>query len=409
MIYTQPVIAESVDIEPLSPFNAFSKPRLPDKITVYDSTLRDGEQMPGVRFSLEQKTAIARKLDEVGVHQVEAGFPAVSDSERESVKAVAGLGLDAEILCLARTKEEDIDVAMACDVDMVLLFIATSELHMRYKLKMTWEQVLERAVLATEYCRDHGMKISMSTEDSTRSDAGRILELYKACEEAGACRIGVTDTLGCASPEAISNLIGEVRRGTKTPISAHLHNDFGLAVTNAIAALSSGAEAVATTVGGIGERAGNVSLEQLVMVLKNLYGRDIGIATEGLTALGEIVFRSAGVQMPVTQPWIGSNAFSHESGIHVAAVLNCPMTYECVPPEQVGNRRRLVLGKHSGTAIVSSRLMERGVVASQEEICGIVREIKRAGEEHGRVSDEEFWAIVRKAIDRQVDRDGCGE
>ena len=393
--------------EALSPFNAISRRSLPSNITVYDSTLRDGEQMPGVRFNTEQKVAIARKLDEIGVHQIEAGFPAVSASEERSVKMVSSLGLDAEILCLARTKEEDIDAAARCDIDMVLLFIATSDIHMRYKLKLSRDKVLERAVWATEYGRDHGMKVSMSTEDSTRSDLGFMLELYRACENAGACRIGITDTLGCAAPEAISCIVEEVRRETSTPISAHLHNDFGLALPNSFAALSSGAEAIATTVGGLGERAGNVPLEQLVMALNSLYGRDIGISTEGLTDLGDLVFEFAGVNMPANQPWIGPNAFSHESGIHVAAVLNCPMTYESVPPEAVGNRRRLVLGKHSGTAIVLSRLDERGVSASQEKICEIVREIKRLGEKQGRVSDNEFWAIVDRMKNRSESSDAA--
>ena len=393
--------------EALSPFNAISRRSLPSNITVYDSTLRDGEQMPGVRFNTEQKVAIARKLDEIGVHQIEAGFPAVSASEQRSVKTVSSLGLDAEILCLARTKEEDIDAAAKCDVDMVLLFIATSDIHMRYKLKLSRDKVLEKAVQATEYGRDHGLKVSMSTEDSTRSDLRLMQELYRACENAGACRIGITDTLGCATPEAISCIVGEVRRETSAPISAHLHNDFGLALPNSFAALSSGAEAIATTVGGLGERAGNVPLEQLVMALNSLYGRDIGISTEGLTDLGDLVFEFAGVNMPANQPWIGPNAFSHESGIHVAAVLNCPMTYESVPPEAVGNRRRLVLGKHSGTAIVLSRLDERGVSASQEKICEIVREIKRLGEKQGRVSDNEFWAIVDRMKNRSESSDAA--
>jgi len=409
MLYTPLQIAHPVNLDPMSMFNAVTELRLPEKVTVYDSTLRDGEQMPGVRFDTEQKIAIARKLDEIGVHQIEAGFPAVSQSESESVRAVTSLGLDADILCLARTMDGDIDAAARCDVDLVLLFIATSELHLRYKLRSTREQVLEKAVRATEYAKAHGLKVSMSTEDSTRSDLGFMLEIYRQCEAAGAVRIGMTDTLGCASPEGVSHLVKGIRAGTSAPISAHLHNDFGLAVANSIAALSSGAEAVATTVGGIGERAGNVSLEQLVMALRNLYNRDIGISMEGLTELGELVFGFAGIKMPLNQPWIGPNAFSHESGIHVAAVLNCPMTYECVSPETVGNRRRLVLGKHSGTAIVLNRLAERGVSASQEQICDIVREIKRMGERQGRVSDEEFWSIVDKTLSKNRDAHGCQE
>ncbi|UCE91685.1 MAG: homoaconitate hydratase [Methanobacteriota archaeon] len=393
----------------LSCFNTSMRPQLPEHIVVYDSTLRDGEQMAGVRFSQEQKLTVATKLDEIGVHQIEAGFPAVSQVELDSVRAISQLGLEADVLCLARTLEDDIDAVLKCDVDMVLLFIATSELHMRYKLKMTSEEVLERAVRATEYAMSHGLTVSMSTEDSTRSDIQLMLELYRRCEESGATRIGITDTIGCAAPWAISHIVSKVADHTDLPVSAHLHNDFGLALPNALAALTSGAQAVATTVGGIGERAGNVPLEQLVMVLKTLCGRDIGISTEGLTDLVRTVYGFAGLSMPANQPWTGSNAFSHESGIHVAAVLNCPLTYECVPPESVGNRRRLVLGKHSGTAIVKSRLEERGITPSQERICDIVREIKRLGERQGRVSDDQFWRVVEEIMSPPDNRRPCSE
>jgi isopropylmalate/homocitrate/citramalate synthase len=365
--------------------------------------------MPGVRFTLDSKIAIARKLDEAGVHQIEAGFPAVSESEKEAVKRISSLGLDADILCLSRTLEQDIDAAAQCDVDMVLLFIATSDLHLKYKLKFTREQVLDKAVHAVEYASAHGLRVSMSSEDSTRSDMGFMVEFFRRCEDAGAVRLGITDTLGCASPDAVRRIVAKVRESTTKPVSAHLHNDFGLAVANSVAALSAGAEAIATTVGGLGERAGNVSLEQLVMTLKHLYGRDIGIRTEKFTDLARLVFESSGIPMPVTQPWVGPHAFSHESGIHVAAVLNCPLTYECVDPDEVGNRRRLVLGKHSGTNIVRSRLDERGITASQEQICDIVRAIKKAGESRGRVSDEEFWDMVREILGRQVPNPDCVE
>jgi methanogen homocitrate synthase len=384
----------------VSPFNVASKVSLPEKIVIYDSTLRDGEQMPGVHFTADQKRSIAVKLAEIGVHQIEVGFPAVSDEEKKSVKAIAELGLDSDILCLARTTQSDIDAAADCDVDMILLFIATSDLHMRFKLKMSREEVLRRIVTSLEYAHSRGLKVSLSTEDSTRSDLDFLLEVYGESEKAKAARLGITDTLGCAGPEAISYLVRKVRERTSTPLSVHLHNDFGLAVVNSIAALNNGAQAITTTVGGIGERAGNVSLEQFVMVLKHLYKRDIGIRTEGLTDLTKYVFEAAKFPMPPNQPWVGPNAFSHESGIHVAAVLNCPLTYECLDPEQVGNRRRLVLGKHSGTALVK-------VSATQEQICDIVRAIKRAGEDHGRVSDEEFWKLVDQAMTKDGKNPDC--
>lgn len=388
----------------VSPYNVASAPKIPQKVTIYDSTLRDGEQMPGVHFTADQKISIAMKLDEVGVHQIEAGFPAVSDEERRTVKKIAKLGLDADVICLARTVNSDIDAAADCDVDMVLLFIATSEIHLNYKLRMTREEVLKRVVNSLDYAHALGLKASLSTEDSTRSDLGFLLEVYRESEKSHAARLGITDTLGCAGPAAISYLVKKVRDATKTPLSAHLHNDFGLAVANSIAALSSGAEAITTTVGGIGERSGNVPLEQFVMALKHLYKKDIGINTAELTELCKMVFSYARQPMPANQPWVGANAFSHESGIHVAAVLNCPMTYECVDPEEVGNKRRLVFGKHSGTALVKNRLDQWKVSATQDQICDIVRRIKSAGEDHGRVSDYEFWTIVRDIMDLKTDK-----
>ena len=387
----------------VSPYNVVALPKLPEKIIIYDSTLRDGEQMPGVHFTPDQKVAIATKLAEIGVPQIEAGFPAVSDEEKRTVKKIAGLGLSSEVICLARTLQADIDAAAACDVDMVLLFIATSDLHLEYKLDMTRDEVIKRVQNSLDYARALGLKASLSTEDSTRSDINFLLEVYKASEQAHAARLGITDTVGCAGPDAISYLVRKIRAATKTPLSAHLHNDFGLAAGNSIAALSNGAEAIATTVGGIGERAGNVPLEQFVMILKHLFKKDLGIRTEEFTELTKMVYSYAKLEVPANQPFIGSNAFSHESGIHVDAVLNCPMTYEPVNPEEVGNRRRLILGKHSGTAIVKVRLEEMGLDASQEQICDIVRAIKKAGEDHGRVSDFEFFKLVEDVLGKKED------
>src|SRR4030042_468006 len=212
----------------VSPYNAASRLKLPDKIVIYDSTLRDGEQMPGVQFTMAQKVAIARKLAAVGVPQIEAGFPAVSEQEKEIVKAIVGLGLSSEILCLARTTQSDIDAAAECDVDMVLLFIATSDIHMRYKLKMTKEDVIRRAVMSVEYAHARGLKTSLSTEDSTRSDVLFLKEMYRVCESAGASRLGITDTHACAGPEAISFLVRKMRDTTTLPLSGHLQHDFGL-------------------------------------------------------------------------------------------------------------------------------------------------------------------------------------
>jgi isopropylmalate/citramalate/homocitrate synthase-like protein len=386
----------------ISPYNfmkgVMDNRAMPKKITVYDSTLRDGEQTPGISFTQDQKITIARKLDEVGVSQIEAGFPAVSKEEKSAVKAVKNEGLSAEILSLSRLRREDIDACLDCDIDMILLFIASSEIHIKYKLRMTEEGVLEETSSMVQYAKDHGLKTSFSTEDSTRTHYEFLKKINSVAEESGADRIGLTDTVGCITPEGMRNLAARVRQDLKTPFSIHLHNDFGLALANALAGVECGASAVTTTVNGIGERGGNLALEEFVVAMMVLYTRDLGIETSGLKELSDLVARLSGMRIPKNKPLVGANAFSHESGIHVAATLDCPMTYEAIPPGFVGNKRRLVLGKHSGKAVVRERLAEKGIEATEDQVCDILRDIKIIGEEKGRVSNRKFWEIVKKRM-----------
>lgn len=354
--------------------------------------------MPGIRFTIAQKVKIASMLMDAGVPQIEAGFAAVSDEERKAIKAITRLGGDSEILSLARTKKGDIDAALACDVDLVLLFIATSDLHLKKKLRMTEGDVIEATASSVEYAKAHGLKVAFSSEDTTRSDRGFLRRVYSTAAKSGADRLGITDTLGCATPEIIEELVEFVTGISRLPVSVHLHNDFGLALANAIVAVDAGAKAVATTVCGFGERAGNVPLEQFAMAMKHLYGTDLGIKTEKLTPIARKVSEYAGIKLPPTQPWVGDNAFAHESGIHVAAVLRDPETYEFLPPEVVGNSRRIVMGKHSGRSLISARLQERRIDASSEQLDGIFRKVKKLGERNGNVSDREFWAIVKEVM-----------
>jgi methanogen homocitrate synthase len=388
----------------VSPYNfkrgILDKGAIPKKITVYDSTLRDGEQMPGVSFKKSEKIAIARKLDDIGVSQIEAGFPAVSKEEERTVKAVKKEGLNAEILALSRLRKEDIDICIDCDIDMILLFIASSPLHIKYKLRMTEEEVLDKTGEMVQYTKDHGLKTSFSTEDSTRTDFRFLKKLNYEAEKHGAERIGLTDTVGCITPEGMRYLAAKVKESLKTPFSIHLHNDFGLALANALVGVHCGASAVATTVNGIGERGGNLALEEFVVAMKVLYNKDLGIDTTGLKELSELVAKLSGIKLPKNKPLVGQHAFSHESGIHVAATLECPMTYEPIPPGFVGNKRKLVLGKHSGKTVVRDRLEEKGIEATEEEICDILREIKIIGEQKGRVSSRELWEVVKKHVKR---------
>jgi len=390
----------------VSPFNILPENLkdlcLADDITIYDSTLRDGEQMPGISFSPEQKLSIAKKLDEIGIPEIEAGFPAVSKTELESVKTIANAGLKAKILVLSRLKKQDIDAAIKSDADIVLLFIGSSPLHLKYKLHCSEEEIKEMIVESIEYAKDHGIIPSFSTEDSTRTPMDFLEELVMLAYEIGASRIGFTDTVGCATPQAIKYLFSHMRKLVPTAFSAHLHNDFGLGLINAITALSSGAKHVCTTINGWGERAGNVPLEQLVMSLKYLYNKDLGIDTTKLKDLSETVSNFTGIPIPKTQPFVGDNIFSHESGIHAAAILENPSTYEPVSPQVVGNRRNIVLGKHSGKHVIKKILKEYDLDVDETTLSEYVLQIKQLGEQKNHLSKGEIIKLINKVKEGQT-------
>jgi methanogen homocitrate synthase len=382
----------------VSPYNleaeVVKERELPEGIKVYDTTLRDGEQMPGVSFNREQKLALARKMDELNVHQIEAGFPIVSEEETKTVKAIANEGLDSDILALTRLRKEEVELAASCDVDMALVFIASSDVHIKYKLKYSCEEILDCVTEVLDYAKDYNMKINFSTEDSTRTDLKRLLKFYTIAVKAKVDRIGITDTVGCITPEGLAYLVNQIKEEYAMPMAIHLHNDFGLALANALAGVSAGATAVATTVGGIGERAGNVPLEQFVVAMKVLYGYDMGIDTTGLKDLYDMVHEYSGVQNSPNQPLMGDNMFAHESGMHIAAILKQPVTYECIPPELVGGTRKLLMGKHTGSTYIRKRLEEKNIGATPQEIDTILKEIKVLGEFKGKVTENEFWEIV---------------
>lgn len=366
---------------------------LPDTITIYDSTLRDGEQMPGVSYSIDQKLAIAKTLDDMNIPEIEVGFPAISEEEQHTIKTIANEGLSAKTLVLSRLKKEDVDAARKADADLVLLFIASSPLHLQYKLHCSKEKIKELMEQTITYAMDHGMATSFSTEDSTRSDLHFLEELVTTAFELDVERIGFTDTLGCATPQTIDFLYSHMRGLIPTPFSAHLHNDFGLALPNALAALNAGATHVCTTVNGWGERAGNVSLEQLVMTLQVLYDIDLGVDTSKFYELSQMLAKFTGKNLSPTQPFVGDQAFSHESGIHVAAMLEHQRTYEAIPPELVGNKRQFILGKHTGKHLVKTLLDNKNIDVDDQTLMQITQTIKNYGAKHGGVTEEDLEAI----------------
>jgi isopropylmalate/citramalate/homocitrate synthase-like protein len=346
---------------------------LPKRVYIFDTTLRDGDQTPSVSFTVEEKLIIARQLDRLGVDIIEAGFPITSRGEEEAVSRIAKEGLKARICALARPVRGDIDRALDCGVDYIRIFIATSDLHMRHKLMMTREEVKGRITEGIEYAKDHGVTIEFSPEDATRTEVAFLKEVCAVAVEAGADKIDVPDTVGAMTPRDFYHLVSEVKEVVDIPISVHCHNDFGLATANSLAAVEVGAEQVHVCVNGLGERAGNASLEEVVVNLIAHYGAETGIDPSRIAETSELVERLSGIQLPPNTPIVGENAFTYESGIHVHGILGHPRTYELLTPEFVGRSRRIIVGKHTGRHAVRAILEEIGLRPG-EELNAIVEE-----------------------------------
>ncbi len=379
----------------ISHYNKETELTFPEDITIYDTTLRDGEQTPGVCFSFDEKLEIARKLDQFKIHQIEAGFPIVSEKEKDSVKAIANEGLNATILGLTRTKIADIDAALDCDVDGIITFVGTSDIHLDHKMHITRQDAINLCETAVDYAKDHGLFVAFSAEDATRTDIDFLKRIYGKAQECGADRVHIADTTGAITPQGIDYMVRELVEDMNIDIAVHLHNDFGLAVINSITGVLAGAKAVSTTVNGIGERAGNASLEELIMAMKILYGKDYGFKTKYIKELSDLVSKASGLVIPYSKPVVGNNVFRHESGIHVDAVIEEPLCYEPYLPELVGQKRQLVLGKHSGCRAVRAKLSECELDVSDEELIEIVRQVKKQREEGKYINDKVFRQIVK--------------
>jgi 2-isopropylmalate synthase len=369
-----------------------------NKIRIFDTTLRDGEQSPGVSITPEQKVQIAVKLDQLGVDAIEAGFPIVSQGEIQAIKSIKKAGLNAEICGLARALIHDIDTVIACDLNYVHTFIATSDIHMQYKLKMSPEQVIQKAVQAVDYAKSHGLQVEFSAEDATRSDIAFLTKVFRAVGEAGADRIDIPDTVGYATPEFISYLVRTLRENISVPISLHCHNDFGLAVANSIAGINAGATCAHVTVNGLGERAGNASLEEFVMALQCLYKKEHNIHTKLLFETSKSVSNIMGMAVQANKAIIGENAFGHESGIHTHGILNNPLTYEPIDPEMVGRKRWLQAGKHAGSHGIRAMLGDFGIECTDNQLHKIVERQKILADKGKSISTSELLSIAGEVV-----------
>ncbi len=370
---------------------------------MFDTTLRDGEQSPGTSFSYDDKREIASLLDEMGTHVIEAGFPVNSDAEFEAVRDIAS-STQTTTCGLARVVEKDVEAALDSGVELVHVFASTSDVQIEDSMHSTREEVAQRAVESVERVKAAGAECMFSPMDATRTDEAFLLETVEAVTEAGTDWINVPDTCGVATPRRFYDLIERIDGHTDARIDVHTHDDFGLATANALSGIEAGAEQAQVSVNSIGERAGNAAYEEYVMAVESLYQTDTGIDTTRITELSEMVAEKSGVDTPSNKPVVGSNAFSHESGIHAAGVIENADTFEpgVMTPEMVGAERRLVLGKHTGTHSVRERLREQGYDPTDEEVRAVTRRVKDFGAEKRRVTVSD---LERFADDEGVDRE----
>ena len=364
------------------------------RIRIFDTTLRDGEQTPGVTLTADDKIEIAGQLSKLGVDVIEAGFPSSSEGEKKVVKEIAKAGLEPEICALTRATKGDIDAAIDCDVDLIHVFIPTSPVQMRYAVNLTPEQVLSSTVESVEYVKKHGFKCEFSPMDATRSEMPFLKQVCQAAEKAGMDILNVPDTVGIMIPKTTIKLIEELKTVVNVPISTHCHDDFGLAVANSLAAVEAGADQVHVAVNGLGERAGNASLEEVVMALHLIYKYKTGVNSRLLYGTSRLVSSLTGINVQANKAIVGENAFAHESGIHTRGVTEKPLTFEPINPELVGRTRKLVAGKLAGTRGVKAELEEIGIHPTEQQLQEIVQRVKELGDKGKMVTDADLFALT---------------
>jgi len=354
-------------------------------VRIDDTTLRDGEQTAGVVFSNEEKVRIACLLDEVGVHQIEVGIPAMGGDEKETIKHIVGLGLKTSILAWNRAVMSDVQHSIDCGVDAVAISMSASDIHIEHKLQKSRQWVLDQIRSCVTFAKEHDLYVSLNAEDASRADLEFLLRFVQAAKEEGADRLRFCDTLGILDPFDTYNVISFLKKEGGLDIEMHTHDDFGMATANALAGIKAGATYVNTTVNGLGERAGNAALEEVVMALKYLGKVDMGFKTTRLRELSEYVAAASARTIPSWKSIVGTNVFAHESGIHADGVIKNPLNYEAFAPEDVGLERQIVVGKHSGSRTIYRKFQEFGLELSQEECDGVLAlvrstaiELKRA-------------------------------
>jgi methanogen homocitrate synthase len=369
----------------------------PVDVEICDVTLRDGEQTPGAAFTADEKIQLAHRLDEIGVEIIEAGFPVVSNTEKQTIQTIANLNLNAKICCLARSKTQDVDAALECDVDVISVFIATSDIHLKYKYHSSYEEMKHTALETLEYAKSHGLIVRFAAEDATRTPLERLKDIFLEAETHGADYVSIADTLGILTPTTTRYLVSEIKNTVKkSHVCIHCHDDLGMATANTITAAEAGAKQLHTTVNGIGERCGNASLEEVLLALRLEFGID-KYRLQHLLSLSRLVEEYSGITVAKNKSVVGENTFAHESGIHVAAILEDPRTYEAYPPELVGTKRSFILGKHTGRKALLGILRHKGYHdLTHEQLCELVDIIKEYREAKKELTDDRIDELVKK-------------
>ena len=367
----------------------------PPENYINDTPLRDGEQAAGVAFSLDEKVAIAKFLDDIGVQEMEIGIPAMGCDEAKSIRTIANLGLNAHLLGWNRAVLSDIQASIHCGLKRVHISIPVSDIQIQVKFQGQWARMLEQLRNAISFARDHGLEVSIGGEDSSRADETFLLDVAQFAQEWGAFRFRFCDTVGILDPFTTFEKVQKLVTALDIPVEMHTHNDLGLATANALAGVRAGATSNNTTVNGLGERAGNAALEEAVMALRQIYGLKTNIQTRQLLSLSRFVAKTVNCPVPPWKAIVGANTFAHESGIHAHGVLQNPSTYEPFDPKEVGWQRRFVVGKHSGRHLLNQILNTYGVQLNDTDSQSLLNAVRdRATQLKRSLTVDELLALV---------------